>query len=206
MLTENMIVNHMLTIIGEGGVSTLNTLHPSVVTAKGILETEDLSFQARGWWFNKERDIKLVPNEAGQVEVPENALAVVVSFLDTKTPAEKLRYVKRGKYIYDTYLHTNNLHKSVHVTLTLRLSVSDLPLVASNYLKHRCAELIYIADDGDNFKSDKLTSFRMEAWQLLKAQELITLDVNALDNTVAQQLGRYNSGYPGVSLYGGGQR
>lgn len=205
MLTDNDIVNHMLATVGEGGVSTLNTLHPSVATAKRILETENRSFQGRGWWFNKENDLKLVQNEAGQVELPENALAFKIASLENKSPAEKLRYVKRGKYVYDTYKHTTNINMSLYATIVLLLPIEDMPLVASNFLMHRCAELMYVADDGDNFKSEKLTTFRMEAWQELKAQEMQTLEVNALDNTTARALVRYDVGMR-VGIPGGGQR
>lgn len=204
MIDDNIIINHMLTTIGEGGVSTLNTLHPSVANAKRILEVEDVQFQAVGWWFNKERDIRLAVNEAGQVEVPASALAVIVSHLDNKSPAEKLRYARRGKYLYDTYKHTNVINTALYVTLVLRLPISDLPPMASNYLMHKCAETAYVADDGDNFKTEKLERYRMEAWQKLKAQELETIEINALDNSVAGQMRNY-TGWR-IALPGGSQR
>lgn len=204
MIDDNIIINHMLTTIGEGGVSTLNTLHPSVANAKRILEVEDVQFQAVGWWFNKERDIRLAVNEAGQVEVPASALSVIVSHLDNKSPAEKLRYARRGKYLYDTYKHTNVINTALYVTLVLRLPISDLPPMASNYLMHKCAETAYVADDGDNFKTEKLERYRMEAWQKLKAQELETIEINALDNSVAGQMRNY-TGWR-IALPGGSQR
>lgn len=204
MIDDNHIINHMLTTIGEGGVSTLNTLHPSVATAKRILDTEDVQFQAVGWWFNKERDIRLAVNEAGQVEVPADAMSVVVSSLENKSPAEKLRYTRRGKYIYDTYKHTNVINTGLYVTLVVRLPISDMPPIASNYLLHKCAETAYVADDGDNFKTEKLERYRMEAWQKLKAQELETLEVNALDNQVSSIMRNYTG--LRVAIAGGSQR
>lgn len=204
MIDDNHIINHMLTTIGEGGVSTLNTLHPSVANAKRILETEDVQFQAVGWWFNKERDIRLAVNEAGQVEVPADSLSVTVSYLDNKSPAEKLRYARRGKYLYDTYKHTNVLNTAVYVTLVMRLPISDLPPLAANYLMHKCAESAYVADDGDNFKTEKLERYRMEAWQKLKAQELETLEANGLDNHVSLLMRNY-TGYR-IAIPGGSQR
>jgi hypothetical protein len=204
MIDENHIINHMLSTIGEGGVSTLNTLHPSVASAKRILETEDIEFQSTGWWFNVERDIKLVVNESGKVEVPANALAVIVSYLDDKSPAEKLRYAKRGKYIYDSYKHTTVINCSLWVTLTVRLPIEDLPPIAANYLKHKAAEAAYIADDGDNFKTTKLELRTAQAWQKLQDQKLKTLEVNALDNTVASQLRNFTGVRIGIP--GGSQR
>jgi hypothetical protein len=204
MFDDNTIVNHILTTIGEGGVSTLNTLHPSVANAKRILNTEDIAFQARGWWFNKELAIKLAEDSEGRVSVPADALAMTVSGIGQKSATEKLRYVKRGNFIYDTYTHTNVINCPVYVDITVRLSISDMPPAAVNYLMHKCAEVAYVADDGDEQKSNRLREYRAEAWQLLKAQELQVLGANALDNTVATSMRDY-TGYR-VALYGGGQR
>lgn len=206
MIDDNLIINHMLTTIGEGGVSTLNTLHPSVMTAKGILENEDVAFQSRGWWFNTERHFVLVVNEAGQVEVPAAALSVSVTNVGDKSSTEKLRYTRRGKFIYDTFLHTNAINKSVTVDLVIRLPISDLPPVAANYLKALAAERMYVADDGDDAKTRLLRDYRTEAWQMLKAQELTTLGANALDNHNAQMLRAVGGHGSATSIYGGGQR
>ena len=129
---------------------------------------------------------------------------VIVSALENKSGAEKLRYVRRGKYIYDTYKHTNVINTALYVTLVMKLDIADLPPMASNYLLHKCAEMAYVADDGDNFKTEQLKNYRMEAWQMLKAQELETLEINALDNHVSGNMRNY-TGMRTV-LPGGSQR
>jgi hypothetical protein len=43
MLDENTIIDHILTTVGESGVSSLSTLHPSVASAKRILNIEDIA-------------------------------------------------------------------------------------------------------------------------------------------------------------------
>lgn len=204
MRTRDTIINHMLTTMGEGGVSTLNSLHPSVSTAKGILESEDLDLQSRGWWFNKELSLKLTQDNEGRVAVPQTALAIFVKGIENKTSVEKSRYVKRGGYIYDVYLHTNVINTPVYVDVTLQLAIEDMPDVASSYLMHKAAEAMYVADDGDQFKTEKLERRTMEAWQRFKAQELQVLSVNAHDNQFAQGLlGRAGANY---GLPGGGTR
>jgi hypothetical protein len=99
MLDENTIIDHILTTVGESGVSSLSTLHPSVASAKRILNIEDIAFQSIGWWFNTERDIKLAVDAAGRVEAPADVLSLTVSHLYDKSPAEKLRFVKRGQFM-----------------------------------------------------------------------------------------------------------
>ena len=204
MFNENTIIDHILTTIGEGGVSSLSTLHPSVATAKRILNTEDIAFQSIGWWFNTEREVKLAVDELGRVEAPADVLSLIIARLEDKSPVEKLRFVKRGKFIYDTYKHTNVLNQPVYANIIIRLPIEDLPPVAADYLMRQCAKVAYIADDGDNFKTNELERQRMEAWQRLSAKKLTTVSVNALDNTVAQRLQTFGGRSRGFNRLDGG--
>lgn len=206
MIDDHIIINHILITIGEGGVSSTNTLHPSVAAAKRILNTEDIAFQGVGWWFNTEREIKLSVGDDGRVEAPADVLELTVAYLANKSPAEKLRFVKRGKYIYDTYKHTNVLNQPVYVHLVQRLAISDMPTVASNYLMHKCAETAYVADDGDNFKTQKLERYRMEAWAQLSAKKLTVIGTSALDNPVAQSLQTFGGLSRGFNRLDGGSQ
>jgi hypothetical protein len=204
MLDESTIIDHILTTIGEGGVSSLSTLHPSVAAAKRILNIEDIAFQSIGWWFNTEREIKLSVDATGRVEAPADVLAITVSHLYDKSPAEKLRFVKRGKFIYDTYKHTNVLNQPVYVDMIVRLPIEDLPAVAAEYLMRQCAKVAYIADDGDSYKTNELERQRQEAWQRLSAKRLTTIATNALDNPVAQRLQTYGNQTRGFNRLDGG--
>jgi hypothetical protein len=204
MLDESTIVDHILTTIGEGGVSSLSTLHPSVATAKRILNIEDIAFQSIGWWFNTERDIKLAVDTTGRVEAPADVLFITVSHLYDKSPAEKLRFVKRGKFIYDTYRRTNVLNQPVYVDMIVRLPIEDIPPVAAEYLMRQCAKVAYIADDGDSYKTTELERQRQEAWQRLSAKRLTTVATSALDNPVAQRLQTYGNQTRGFNRLDGG--
>ncbi len=204
MLDESTIIDHILTTIGEGGVSSLSTLHPSVAAAKRILNIEDIAFQSIGWWFNTENDIKLAVDTTGRVEAPSDILSLTVSRLYDKSPAEKLRFVKRGKFIYDTYKHTNVLNQPVYVDMIVRLPIEDLPAVAAEYLMRQCAKVAYIADDGDSYKTNELERQRQEAWQRLSAKRLTTIATNALDNPVAQRLQTYGNQTRGFNRLDGG--
>ncbi|KJC51085.1 hypothetical protein UP09_03300 [Bradyrhizobium sp. LTSP885] len=179
----------MLSVIGESGVSATVTTHPSVQTASRILDTEDTDLQQIGWWFNREFTLTLVPNSEGRVAVPASALDVHISDVDNLSdPKEKARYVRRGNFIYDTYLHSDVLNKSVAVDIITRVAIEDMPSVASGFLRHKAREAIYNDDDGDTFKSGRLQSEVMMAWERLRAKELTMLGTNALDNPTARKL------------------
>lgn len=196
MISIDDIVDSMLVVIGEGGVSSTNTLHPSVVTAKRIIKAEDIEFQSRGWWFNKELSLKLLPDNAGRVSLPENILSFTVTGIDNKPVTEKVRYVLRGSNVYDTYKHSNQINSTIIADIVVRVSVDDMPPQASNYLRAKCVEEMYLSDDGDQTKLEKLERKRMEAWQLLKATDLSAQAVNALDGpNAARLLTGYRGGY-----------
>ena len=179
----------MLSVVGESGVSAVTTTHPSVQAAARILDTEDIDFQQIGWWFNREFALPLVPDSEGRISVPASALDVRISDVELKAdPKEKARYVRRGNFIYDTFLHTNVLNRQVCVDLITRIAIEDMPSQAASYLRHKSREKMYEDDDGDTFKSQKLEQATMMAWQQLRATELKMLATNALDNPTARLL------------------
>jgi hypothetical protein len=159
-----------------------------VQTAARILETVDVDFQQIGWWFNREYNLKLVPNSEGRVTVPASALDVRVSNIEAKQPTEKLRYTRRGNFIYDAIKHTDVLYTGIDVDLIVRLSLDSLPSVAATYVMHKARQEMYIDDDGDTFKTEKLQTETAMAWQRLQARELQMVGVNALDTPAARRL------------------
>jgi Tail tubular protein len=182
------IINSMLSVVGESGVSSTTSTHPSVQTASRILETEDVDFQQVGWWFNRDYRLTLVPDIEGRVAVPASALDVSISDVSIKQPVEKLRYARRGNYIYDTYQHTNVISRSIDIDTITRLPIDSLPSVASSYLMHKAREAMYLDDDGDTFKVQALQQQTAIAFQKLKSAELKILSANALDNPTARLL------------------
>lgn len=210
MTTELEIVNHMLTTLGLRKTSTLTTGHPAVIQAVSILESVDVDFQGIGWWFNKEYGLTLNPDNNGHIIVPTEALSfsIVASTLQASGPIAKSRYVKRGTKIYDSIDHTLVHTGSLICDLTLQIDIADLPAQAASYLKHKAGEVIYVDDDGDAQKMQRLEERSASAWQILKAEQMRVLATNALDSPVAQQLryrirtggGNTNAMYPGGSL------
>lgn len=208
MITRDNIIDAMLATIGEGGVSTLYSQHPSVLTAKRILDTENTTFQTRGWWFNTEYNFLIVPDQLGRIELPTNTLLFEVTNVNRmNNPAEKIRYAQRGTFVYDTYLHTNEINTSLAVNFVQGIAINDMPAVAANYLKAKAEERMYVNDDGDPIKTEKLERYRLEAWQMLRAQEIRILGANGLDSPISQNLrAGYNGGSVGSYIYGGGTR
>lgn len=184
------LVNHLLQAVGEGRVLTLETGHPSVVQAIQALDGYDLDFQGRGWWFNTNKYMQLVPNNLGEILLPSEFLSFSITHrqLQWLPATEKARYTSRGKRVYDSWLNTFNIGQTLWADLVVRLDIEDLPPVAASYLKHMAAEAYYVDDDGDNQKADKLAQRTGLAFHALKAEELKVEAVNALDSPAARQL------------------
>ena len=193
MVTRLEIVQHMLFTVGEQIVVTVNSQHPSIIQAAGILDSTYADFSGRSWWFNTEYNMELAMDDTGKVTIPANAKSVEIVGAGASPIANRAQYAVRGGKIYDTINHTFILNTALMANVTIALNVEDLPHVAGTYLKHKAAETMYISDDGDSIKMDKLAIKVSEAWHLLKAEELRLSNVNALNSPSAAQL-RYRIG------------
>ena len=193
MYDELELVNHILQTSGESPTATLVTQHPSVVAARLRLATVNKDFQSRGFWFNREQAIKLLPNAEGRVVLPAETLSFVVNQWSLSQLPDRMRsrFVKRGQFIYDTYEHTNILNTPVWADIILLLDYSDLPAQAAKYLKALAAEQAYRADDGDMQVFQSLQIDRRTAWNELFAEELRATSPNQLASQEARNL-RYS--------------
>jgi len=198
MTTTLEVLNHMLNVIGESPVTTPSSSHPSVLSAMVELNRVKKEFQARGWWFNTEYDLRLSPNESGQIVIPAGTL-----YIDPLDPYSKL--TRRGGKLYDPVNHTFNIGQEIHVNLLVLLDVEDLPETAAMYLMHKAAYDFYVNDDGDETKSNRLEKQVDKAWANLQSEELKVSNVNAKNRPasarlrmgIRQQGTQYNPRWPG---------
>lgn len=185
MPTRPQIINHMLRTLGEGGVSYDQSLHPTVQLCNTCLDVVSSEVQGRGWWFNKEYNLTLVPDNRGEVIVPPEALDMTISSVSNMGPGEKRRLVRRDNRIYDAIKHTYEIGHNVVVDVTLLMEIDDIPSQAQSYIQHKAAETIFLDEDGDPQKLSKLEQRTMLAWQGLQAQQLKNISTNALDRQSA---------------------
>lgn len=201
------IINHMLFTVGERVQVSLETQHPSVIQAKAILTSTDGDFQGRGWWFNTENEIVLAQDDTGKVAIPDSTMKFQVKQCGVSLIPNAAQYAVRGAFLYDTFAHSFVIGSQVTANITVRLAIEDMPHNAATYLKHLAALAMYVADDGDQQKMDRLEQRVSQAWHTLKAEELKVANVNALNSPSAATL-RYRigqSGTPSNPMYPGGR-
>jgi hypothetical protein len=191
----------MLSSIGERTQSSLDIGHPSIAQAVAILDGENLDFQNRGWWFNIETDLVLARTDDGRVPVPADTLEfrLTAAVLQYLPPEQKTRYVKRGEFVYDNLAHTFMIDRPLRADITRLVNVEDMPGAAFSYLRNLAAQTMYMEDDGDQAKMQRLEERTARSWQQLQAAHLKATAPNRLDSPVAQQL-RYRMGHSGFGL------
>lgn len=181
MTTKLDILNHMLNVIGETPVTSADSNHPSALSATITLNRVDKEVQSRGWWFNTEYALTLLPNGSGEIVLPQNTLSV-----DPTSITSKL--VRRGSRLYDPVTHSYNIGVSVAVDCILQLPIEDLPETAATYILHRSAYDFYVNDDGDETKSNRLEKEMSKAWAALQKEYLQVSNVDALDRQAVVEL------------------
>lgn len=196
------VLNHVLSVVGETPVSNPDSQHPTAQTATNTINRVNKRMQLRGWWFNRDINLSLSPNLAGEIIIPANTLKV--DPVDTRS-----RLVKRGTRLYDPINHTFIISDTVPVNIVTLLDIDDLPDAAVQYLSDKSAYDFYVNDDGDELKAKLLLMEVQYSWAALTAQQLQMSNVNAKNRPSTawllngiQQYGSRSSGNP--NLIGGG--
>lgn len=179
--TKLDIINSCMQSIGENPVTDVDSEHPSAISARAIMLRQDKAIQMRGWWYNREFNLKLLPNTAGEVILPSNTLKC-----DPVNPSSP--YVKRGNKLYDPVQHTYNINAPVYVYLIVQLDIEDLPASAADFLMKDATEKFYTNEDGDPDKAKKLQQDALRASVELMKEELSASDVNSRNRQVHRQL------------------
>lgn len=181
MTTTLECLNHVLSVIGEDPVTSSDSTHPSVISTLTQVNRVNKELQSLGWWFNTEWNLKLIPNELGQIIIPSTTL-----YIELTNPRQK--YVRRGGKLYDPINHTFIIDADVYVNLVLLLDIGDLPETAASYVMHKTAYDFYVSDDGDEAKSTRLEKETIRAWARLQSESLQVEAVNAQNRPLVANL------------------
>jgi hypothetical protein len=171
-------VNIMLSAIGEAPVNRLSSGLVEAETAETILTQVSRSVQSEGWHFNRETNVELSPNVAGEIILATNTIRAD-QMLNSNND---LDLTQRGGKMYDRKNHTFAINTGVSLDVTYELDFGDLPAVARKYITIKAARILQ-----DNIVgSDALHSFQredeMQALFELKDYENETADYNIGDN------------------------
>lgn len=137
LTSELDAINIMLATLGEAPINTIESeegIPPDVAIAKNTLEEINREVQSRGWSFNTEEKIKLIPSEEGEIALPANCLSFFPSLFDNAL-------IQRGNRVYDKFKHTYNIGKAIEADVILLLNFEELPEVAKRFITIKAARI-----------------------------------------------------------------
>lgn len=175
MGVELDIINSMLAGVGESGVTSAESLHPSCVAAKTVLRRVDRAIQGRGWYFNTEIGQVLQPNTVNEILVPEGTLSIRAIDPD-------IDVVQRGRVLYDIKNHTTQFSSAVSVRRIARLDYDYLPPQAVEYIRTKAVYEFFLDEDGEGTKIQALRLAVTEAYAQLNAEHLRWQKSNSLQS------------------------
>lgn len=168
-------VNTLLTSAGGLPVNSLDTPHPGVILAKSVINRFNTSVQSRGYWFNTEYALQMLPSTDGTISVPPNALAC-----DAAKDGRSI--VIRGSKLYDMDEHTFQFDLGVEllVDFVYLLDYEDIPYTIYNHIvaQSEYKYLVNVHGGEDKIRAAKENIPFTAA--LVQKAEFMSTDVNAL--------------------------
>lgn len=133
-LDELDAINDVLAAIGESPVATLEGAeNVDVANARRILTRVNRAVQSKGWTFNIEEGVTLLPDTSSNM-VPYGS--DILSLLGS---GGQTQYVNRNGFVYDRVSQTDEFPGGVTVNLIRLRSFSEMPECFRNLIVSRSA-------------------------------------------------------------------
>ena len=140
-------VNEILSAVGSSPVNSLeDELNVDVLNAVRVLDSVSKEIQSRGWDFNIEDSVALLPDDdTNFVPCPNNYLRFVSS---------GYKLIRRSGYFFDVLSQTNEFPEGLTLdTLVRGLDFEELPEVFRKFITCRAARIFqmrYLTSDDLN--------------------------------------------------------
>lgn len=168
-------VNEVLAGIGEAPVSSLSSGFVTASMASQKIDAVSKELQERGWHFNTEESLRLVPDFEGNIRLPDNILRV-------DSVDNRAQVVQRGLRPYDKARHSFKFTSPVEATVVVQLEWDDLPEAARLYIQYRAKRLFQNDLMGDPTLHQIQTPEEKDAWARLSQMDSECEDYNIFDN------------------------
>lgn len=188
--TELEAVNTILMVIGESPISSLQEGAAVVdaVLAQSTLSEVSRQVQTKGWHFNIDKGITLIPTTTGEIILPSNCLRV-----DTSEDSWDIDVAQRGNRLYNRKTHTYTFTQPLKVDMVVLLPFDQLPQAARHYITVKAARVFQARTVGSDALFQFSTVDERDAMLDLKRAEGNTGDYNILtgSSSVFRVLNRY---------------
>lgn len=201
-------VNLCMRAIGREGVDSLDSGDLDAEDASKMIDIVSQRFQYNkggGWWFNREPNWQLAPDTNGEVNLPNNCLAVLQCYA---LGEKKIPMTMRAGKLYSTRNHTFDMRSHVNangmirLTLLMLLPYEHLPTSVMQAIAYQAAVEFIVSKDADK---TKLTTAQQIATQLLidvQSEQMSQKRLNMLvHNPTQRQFGIMAGGSQNVPAY-----
>lgn len=195
--TKLEAVNTILSVVGAAPRNSLTgSLTSEDRLAVQILDETIREVCSRGWHFNTEEDVPLVPDGSGEIAIPTNFARVDLKDEDS---VGKDVIVKDDK-LYDKKNLTYTWTSTVYVTVVYLQDFEELPEVARAYCMIRAARKFQDRAMGSEKHNVYSLRDEQQAWANLRHAEAQDSDRTIFDNWGVYRV--INRGYPDRSVGG----
>lgn len=173
---ELAAVNDMLAAIGESPVNTLEgDSNADVANARRILNKVNVEVQSKGWTFNIEEDVSLVPDSFSKL------INFMPDYLKVWTPGSSSAYTNRGGYLYDRTNRTDQFASPVSLSMVRLRSFDEMPVAFRTYIIAKASRRFNIRFFGAAEVEATLQEEENDAWQAVQEYELEYGNFNMLE-------------------------
>jgi len=130
-------INEILSCVGEAPVNALNTGYVTSDIAENILDSTSREVQSKGWNFNTDTNMEIVPDTTGKLILPSNTLKA-----DGDTTSTTQDWVMRDGKMYNRITHSYTSDTPIKVTLLTLQDFEVLPEAARRYITLKSARLM----------------------------------------------------------------
>lgn len=202
-------VNLCMRAIGREGVDSLDSGDLDAEDADKMLDVVSQRIQGGdqmgGWWFNREPDWEIVPDANGEVNLPNNCMAV---YQDYRIGDRKVMMTMRGRKLYSVTTHSYDMRPFVNsngalrLTFVMMLPYEHLPPNVMQAIAYQTAVEFIVSKDADK---TKLQAHQMIAQQLfagMMSEKSAQKELNMFVHNPTQRLfGTMAGGYQNVPAF-----
>lgn len=171
-------VNSILEAIGESPVNSLSSGNADAEAAERKIDEITKQVLAKGWDCNTFYDLRLTPNNAGEIVLPSNTLKVDSSDTDA---GRKVTF-RAGK-LYDLEKNSFVFTAPVTVNLVELQAFDDLPYALANYIMCRAGRIFQEGSMGSATLDGFTKRREEEAWAAWQDENADTSNDNVLQSS-----------------------
>lgn len=191
LISKLDVVNKCLATIGEVPLNSLDTDHPYAGAAARLIPECNARIQARGWWFNKET-IQAHP------DAQSKEIVLPADFLGVDTETAQLKYVVRGRRLYDLVNRTYQFEEPVWVDIIRLIKFDELPYTVADLVRADVVVQFVESYDADQLRVQQVRADFQRAERICNTEHARNANVNMFEDgefAVRRASTRYPTGY-----------